>query len=64
MDVMHAITDAEKTIEARKKAREHLAIEHRGFLALEAISDDITRLHAEARTLRYLFATYAARPGR
>ena len=62
MDPMHAITDAEKTIETRQKMRDKSAIDHRSFLAMEAISDDMTRLHAEVRTLRYLFATFAARP--
>jgi hypothetical protein len=61
-DVMHAITDAEKAIEQRKKTRESMQIEHRSFLALETIADELTRLHAEARTIRYLFATYAVRP--
>lgn len=62
MDPMHAIADAERAIEARKKTRDKMAVDHRSFLALEAISDDMTRLHAEVRTLRYLFATYAVRP--
>jgi hypothetical protein len=64
-DPMHAITDAEKTIEARQKFRDNGAqADHREFLALETIADEMTRLNAEVRTLRYLFASYAMRPGR
>jgi hypothetical protein len=54
--------DAEKATAERKKTRESMQIENRSFLALEIIADELTRLHADARTIRYLFATYAARP--
>ncbi len=60
-DALHAVTDAELQIESRAKARDGNGLEFRGPFALEAISDDLTRLVAEVRTLRYLFATYAAR---
>lgn len=60
-DPMHAITDAEKTIETRKRERLPISLDHRGFLAAEAIADELTRLVAEVKTLRYLFATYAAK---
>jgi hypothetical protein len=61
-DPMNAIGEAELAIAARKKARESMALEHRGALPHELFADEMTRLHAEAKTLRYLFATYAARP--
>ena len=63
-DMMHAITDAERTIAARKTGRDGTQVEFRQAQALELIADEMTRLTAEVRTLRYLFATYAARPGR
>ena len=56
MDVLHAITDAEKTIAARKQDRARDALDQRGFLAAEIIADELTRLVAEVRTLRYLYA--------
>jgi hypothetical protein len=61
-DPMHAITEAEFAIAGRKQARPAAQIESRHVEALELIADEMTRLHAEARTIRYLFATYAARP--
>lgn len=61
-DAMHAITEAEKLIELRKRDRARDAIDQRGMIADEIIADDLTRLVAEVRTLRYLFATYAAKP--
>jgi hypothetical protein len=60
-DTMHAITDAEKTIQSRGATREATQQEFRSALALELIADELTRLHAEARTIRYLLATIAAR---
>lgn len=56
------IAEAEREIAARKRLREGSQIEFRNVAALEMIADDLTRLHAEARMLRYLFATFAARP--
>jgi hypothetical protein len=61
-DVMQAINEAERTISARKVGREAAQIEFRKAQALELIADEMTRLHAEVRTLRYFFATYATRP--
>jgi hypothetical protein len=60
-DATHAITNAEKTIEGRSAAREAMEPEVRSAVAIELIADELTRLHAEARTLRYLLATYLAR---
>jgi hypothetical protein len=60
-DATHAITDAEKTIQSRSAAREAMQLEVRSAVAIELIADELTRLHAEARTLRYLLATYLAR---
>jgi hypothetical protein len=63
-DDLHATEEAERKIEARKKSGGNLEPQHRQAAALEAIADDLTRLYAEVKTLRYLFATYAARQGR
>lgn len=63
-DPLHPINEAEKLIEKRKMERESLQRDFREAIALETIADDLTRVHAELRTLRYLFATFAARPGR
>jgi hypothetical protein len=60
-DLLHAIKDAEQVIEDRKKTV-HPDPEQRQTQALQIIGDELTRLHAEVKTLRYLFATYAARP--
>jgi hypothetical protein len=61
-DAMQAINEAERTISARKVGREAGLVEFRKAQALELIADEMTRLRAEVETLRYLFATYAARP--
>jgi hypothetical protein len=61
-DVTHAIDDAEQVIVLRKSTRDANQIEFRSALALEIIADEMTRLQAEVKTLRYLFATYAVRP--
>lgn len=61
-DMLHAITDAEETIEIRKQTRVSTSLDHRGFLAAEAIADELTRLVAEVRTLRYLYAGTQAAP--
>lgn len=62
MDVLHSITDAERTIASRVADRARNAHDQRGFLAAEIIADELTRLTAEVKTIRYLFATYAAKP--
>jgi hypothetical protein len=59
--LLQAITEAEATIQARKPSREASQVQFREPAALELIADELTRLHAEVKTLRYLFATYAAR---
>jgi hypothetical protein len=63
-DQYHAITDAEKTIQDRHTKREATQQEFRGPIALELIADELTRLNAEVRTLRYLYASALVRPGR
>jgi hypothetical protein len=60
-DLLHAIKDAEQLIEDRKKTV-HPDPAQRQTQALQIIGDELTRLHAEIKTLRYIFATYAARP--
>jgi hypothetical protein len=52
---------AKKEIEQRKKTRDGIQAQFQSAIALETIADELTRLVAEARTIRYLFATYAAR---
>ncbi len=61
-DPMQAIIEAEGLVRARKMERESLQRDYRSPMALEMIADEMTLLRAEVRTLRYLFATYAARP--
>jgi hypothetical protein len=57
------IGQAEQTIASRKLVRESgQQYEYRSAMALETISDDLTRLRAEITTLRELFAGFAARP--
>ena len=63
-DTTHAINDAEKTIQGRRAIRDGTSLEFRSPVALEMIADELTRLHAEARTIRYLLATIAAREAR
>lgn len=60
-DLLHAIKDAEQVIETRRKTI-HPDPEQRQTQALQIIGDELTRLRAEVKTLRYIFATYAARP--
>jgi hypothetical protein len=57
-DSMQAIADAEKAIQSRAASREAMQLEFRGAVAIELIADELTRLHAEASTIRYLLATY------
>lgn len=53
-DPKQVIADAKKTIEERIKARERGGdFDSRKLLALEAIADEITRLTAEVRALRF-----------
>ena len=61
MAIGSSIGDAELAIAARKAVREANQIEFRSAIALEALSDDVTRLHAEMRLIRELFAGYVAR---
>ena len=56
-----AIDSAEQVIHSRKATREATQLEFRGALALEALADDVTRLHAEMRVIRYLLAGIAAK---
>jgi hypothetical protein len=60
-DITHAIEDAERIIEQRKKERLTTTGTFRAPLAAEQIADDLTRLVAEVRTLRYLYADAVSR---
>lgn len=61
-DISAPIRDAETIIAARKASRESTQADFRSPLALEAIADEVTRLHAEMRVIRYLLAGMAAKP--
>ncbi|MDB5937582.1 MAG: hypothetical protein JWQ01_4926 [Massilia sp.] len=62
---MQALEDATSTIEARKKRRENMAVDHRSFVALEALADEVTMMRAEMTVMRGLMAMMAApKPGR
>lgn len=63
-DALHAVNEAESLIRSRAHQREGKQIDFRHAEALEVIADEMTRLSAEVRTLRYLFSTYASRPTR
>jgi hypothetical protein len=52
--VRAAIQNAESVIQSRKTTREATQLEHRGALALEALADDVTRLHAEMQSIRVI----------
>jgi hypothetical protein len=60
-DPFGAIAEAEAAIAAKALTRDATKIEFRSAIALETIADELTRWNAEAKTLRYLFATYAGR---
>jgi hypothetical protein len=59
-EMLQVIEDAEKEIVRRHKLRETHQGDQRHFLALELIADDMTRLQAEIRTIRNIFASHAA----
>ncbi|MGM4999242.1 hypothetical protein AB8A05_10950 [Tardiphaga sp. 538_B7_N1_4] len=61
-NIFKGITDAEAVIADRKKVRDGNQIEFRSVIALEALSDDLTRVHAELQVMRYLAAQFMARP--
>ena len=61
-DLLSAITEAEATIEARKKERAANQLDFRSPLALETIADELTLLRAEVKTLRYFCAKAQLRP--
>ena len=59
-DPLQAITDAETKIAARMELRGSApADEKRKVLAVEQVADELTRIRAELKTLRGLFATYS-----
>ena len=59
-DPLQAITDAETEIAARMELRRSApADEKRKVLAVEQVADELTRIRAELKTLRGLFATYS-----
>lgn len=55
-DVLHAIDDAETEIKARMAQRKGATADARTVAAAETIADELTRLRAELKTLRYLLA--------
>jgi hypothetical protein len=61
-DVLHAISDAEQIIEQRKRERAATSLDFRAPLAAEQIADELTRLVAEVKTVRYLLAANSAGP--
>jgi hypothetical protein len=46
------IEDAKKIIEQRAKARAGISLEHRGAMAAEEISDELTMMRAELSAIR------------
>ena len=50
--VRAAMQAAESAIQSRKTIRETTQLDFRGALALEALADDVTRLHAEMQSIR------------
>jgi hypothetical protein len=59
--IVAAMQNAEAVIQSRRATREATQLEHRGALALEALADDVTRLHAEMQAIRILLAGMARR---
>jgi len=57
----HQTSDVEWVIQSRASQRDGKQLETRQAEALELIADELTRLRAEARSIRYLLAGYAAR---
>jgi hypothetical protein len=60
-DITKPVADAETVIAARKATREATQFDFRSGQALEVIADEVTRLHAEMRVIRYLLAGIAAK---
>jgi hypothetical protein len=56
------LEEAKKLVEYRKRARENHRLEHRGALAAEHISDELTLMRAEMSVIRELLASIAAKP--
>lgn len=54
-------TQAEKEIERRNEQRKHTQPDFRSSVALEQVADEMLYLRAEVKTLRFLFATWAAK---
>lgn len=59
-DPLQGIKDAEKEIEKRHRGRSGVQLDFRTPAALELIADDMTRLHAEIKTIRNILASMAA----
>jgi len=57
----HPAADAEGAIQSRASQRDGKQLETRKAEALELIADELTRLRAEARSIRYLLTGFAAR---
>ena len=54
-----AIRNAELAIQSRKATREATQLDHRGGLALELLADEVTKLHAEMQSIRFLLSEIA-----
>lgn len=59
-DPLQAISDAEIEIAARMELRKKSSEDKRKVAAVEQVADELTRIRAEMKTLRNLFATYSA----
>jgi hypothetical protein len=59
-DPLQDIADAEKEIEARIAERKKAGPQFRTLVAAEQVADELTRIRAELKTFRSLFAYYSA----
>jgi CHAD domain-containing protein len=57
----HQAGDVEWVIQSRASQRDGKQLETRQAEALELIADELTRLRAEARSIRYLLGGFVAR---
>ena len=60
-DPLEPIRAAEAEIAKRAKTRDAIGLENRGALAAELIADEMTRVAAELKVMRGLFALLAAK---
>ena len=60
-DPFRVSAEAEAAIKAKHATREATQPEFRSAIAIKSVSDELVRLNAEMKTLRFLFAGYAAK---